>query len=178
MILMNYVSKFGFYLLLFMLLQVRFSVTSSPLDSQPLESNLNLKLKIKNNTAGTLLDITVPIATECFITATSALDFQNCLSTSWSSLDELLIDDISSSNVEEVKNKLGSREILFTVKKNKSFYSCKTVQTIECETIETPPPSLSHDILAETINHIPTPNLLQKTNDGATNNHSKKSSKL
>jgi AP-1 complex subunit beta-1 len=115
----------------------RINLAVTPQMLNQADPNLNLQVAVKNSTSGNVFYFTAPIAMECLMAATPAMEIQNLI-TSWRSIDEALeasvvVNDLPTTDIEAVKAKLTAHNINFSAAKEVQpgqhvvYFSCKTI---------------------------------------------------
>jgi AP-1 complex subunit beta-1 len=115
----------------------RINLAVTPQMLNQADPNLNLQVAVKNSTSGNVFYFTAPVAMECLMAATPAMEIQNLI-TSWRSIDEALeasvvVNDLPTTDIEAVKAKLTAHNINFSAAKEVQpgqhvvYFSCKTI---------------------------------------------------
>jgi AP-1 complex subunit beta-1 len=115
----------------------RINLAVTPQMLNQADPNLNLQVAVKNSTSGNVFYFTAPVAMECLMAATPAMEIQNLI-TSWRSIDEALeasvvVNDLPTTDIEAVKAKLSAHNINFSAAKEVQpgqhvvYFSCKTI---------------------------------------------------
>lgn len=105
----------------------------------PQEFSLTIQAAIKNMATGSVFYFTIPVSMECLFVATPAMDI-GALATAWKSIEDSLdaavvVNDLSSVDVDVIKGKLAPHQIAFVSKRDipgqvgqsAAYFTCKTI---------------------------------------------------